>query len=259
MAIHIDNWISNSEPDYYTMFIKAWIPFNAWYVDKYKTTEDKKALKEIKETKNEFRNRIETLLTNSDKEAKKFREELAHLQKELVDKHISNYGKPLSFKSIQFDEYFPEIITKKVDNIFYKITPNKETGFHCIITSENPKQDYMDRKINPYSTETLKLDNQYISLPEGMQSIILGLYKEVDPKNRLNLIKEYNSLDSLCLDVDLKICLKDDKVLIAQALIQILYELRCLLFHGIINPNSNNKSVYKHAYYILNQIIKSLN
>jgi hypothetical protein len=29
---NIDHWLNQSEPDYYLFFLKAWIPFNAWYV-----------------------------------------------------------------------------------------------------------------------------------------------------------------------------------------------------------------------------------
>ena len=30
---NIKDWIGRSEPDYYMMFVKAWIPFNAWYIN----------------------------------------------------------------------------------------------------------------------------------------------------------------------------------------------------------------------------------
>jgi hypothetical protein len=29
---NIDHWIRQAEPDYYVFFVKAWIPFNAWYI-----------------------------------------------------------------------------------------------------------------------------------------------------------------------------------------------------------------------------------
>ena len=28
----ISKWIDKSEPDFYTLFIKAWIPYNSWYM-----------------------------------------------------------------------------------------------------------------------------------------------------------------------------------------------------------------------------------
>ena len=31
--IHLQNWINWSKPDFYSMFVKSWIPFNAWYMD----------------------------------------------------------------------------------------------------------------------------------------------------------------------------------------------------------------------------------
>ena len=29
--IHIEKWATQASIDYYMQFIKAWIPFNAWY------------------------------------------------------------------------------------------------------------------------------------------------------------------------------------------------------------------------------------
>ena len=29
--LHIDEWLKRSDEDFYTLFVKAWIPFNAWY------------------------------------------------------------------------------------------------------------------------------------------------------------------------------------------------------------------------------------
>lgn len=34
-TIHLRNWVDWSNPDYYTMFVKAWIPFNAWFMDSF--------------------------------------------------------------------------------------------------------------------------------------------------------------------------------------------------------------------------------
>ena len=51
----------------------------------------------------------------------------------------------------------------------------------------------------------------------------------------------------------------DDEDKVAQVLIQLLYNLRCLIFHGELNPTESNMEVYEHAYHIQSMIIKELN
>jgi hypothetical protein len=36
---NIKQWLEKSEVDYFTQFVKAWIPFNAWYRREYDTLE----------------------------------------------------------------------------------------------------------------------------------------------------------------------------------------------------------------------------
>ena len=36
---NIKQWLEKSEVDYFTQFVKAWIPFNAWYRNTYDTLE----------------------------------------------------------------------------------------------------------------------------------------------------------------------------------------------------------------------------
>ena len=31
----IAKWLEKAEPDYYTLFIKVWIPYNAWYMHNF--------------------------------------------------------------------------------------------------------------------------------------------------------------------------------------------------------------------------------
>ena len=58
-----EKWKNLASIDYFTHFIKAWIPFNAWYKNFYPDlTTDRKAIDEIKSTSNKFRNKLVSLL-----------------------------------------------------------------------------------------------------------------------------------------------------------------------------------------------------
>lgn len=50
----------------------------------------------------------------------------------------------------------------------------------------------------------------------------------------------------------------DDTDLLAQGIIEILYNLRCILFHGEIQPSKDNLKIYEPAFYMLRLLIKSI-
>ncbi|WP_287693246.1 hypothetical protein, partial [Microcystis sp. M078S1] len=73
-----EKWKNLASIDYFTHFIKAWIPFNAWYKNFYPDlTTDRKAIDEIKSTSNKFRNKLVSLLINGDNDGVAFKSRIA--------------------------------------------------------------------------------------------------------------------------------------------------------------------------------------
>lgn len=257
---HINNWVDSSEPDYYTMYIKSWIPFNAWYFSEYNTQKDKEALDKIKSTRNKIRNRIEALLQNDNYESKNFRYHLGQLHLQLESKRIMNYGTIISFKTIKLDDVPEETITDtdRSKNI-YKAIPNKSTGYRIIVTNKTNTNTFFDRTYNPYDIDRLKLDNQFISSNPTMKKKILECFEKINPNRPFNLVSTSRSKgDYIVLDSDSRIHFIKDTVLIAKSLISVLYSLRCLLFHGVLDPTKSNLKIYEHAYFLLKSIITEL-
>ncbi len=73
MAIntHITNWIDRAEliMDYYTLFIKSWIPYNAWYMHNFydedsnpKRDRGAAIISHINSSSNRYRDKIKYLL-----------------------------------------------------------------------------------------------------------------------------------------------------------------------------------------------------
>jgi len=258
--LHIDNWIAKAEPDFYTMFIKAWIPFNAWYFTEFDTKIDSVALKQIKDTKNKIRNRIEALLQNDDNESKTFRFNLAQLHIQLESRRIMNYGSIVSFQNIVLEDYLPPASTDndKKGNI-YKAIPNKTTGYRAVIVDKSGKS-LLDKTFNPYDFNALITDGQYILLTDAkIQEKIRICFGNINPKKTINIIsKSRIKTDFILLDADLKIQFINDTEIIAKSLIQVLYTLRCLLFHGELDPTEINQAIYEYSFGILKTLIKEL-
>jgi len=260
LKLHIDNWITRAEPDYYTMFIKAWIPFNAWYFTEYSTKKDSVALKEIKNTKNKIRNRIEALLTNDDNISKTFRFNLSQLHIELDARRIMNYGTIVSFRSIILEDYtpLPATDTDRKGNV-YKAIPDKSKGYKAIILDKSGKT-LLDRTFNPYNFDSLITDTQYVALGDSkIQEKVRLCFAKINPESPISIISNSNvKSEYILLDSDLKVKMISDTELIAKSLIQTLYTLRCLLFHGELDPSETNQPIYENAFHILKILIKEL-
>ena len=260
LKLHIDNWINRAEPDFYTMFIKAWIPFNAWYFTEYSTKKYSVALKEIKNTKNKIRNRIEALLKNDDAESKTFRFHLSKLHLELEARRIMNYGNLVSFKNIIMEVYTPAPSTDKdkKGNI-YKAIPDKTKGYRAVILDKVGKT-LLDKTFNPYDFNALIIENQYVALGDSkIQEKIRLCFAAIDPLKPISIITTTNiKSDYILLENDFKIKMIKDTELIAKSIIHILYTLRCLLFHGELDPSYTNQLIYENAFHIIKTLIKEL-
>ncbi len=88
-----EKWKSLASIDYFTQFVKAWIPFNAWYKNYYPDLKtDREAINEVKAHPNSFRNRLFRLLDNQDNESVAFKSRISELHLELERNHIYNKG-----------------------------------------------------------------------------------------------------------------------------------------------------------------------
>ena len=101
-----EKWKSLASVDYFTQFVKAWIPFNAWYKNYYPELDtDRKAITEIKTNhNNKFRSRLISLLKDRGNEGIAFKSRIAELHVELERKHIFNKGNRITFEDISIED-----------------------------------------------------------------------------------------------------------------------------------------------------------
>ena len=141
----------------------------------------------------------------------------------------------------------------------YKAIPNKTNGYRAVIIAKSGKT-LMDKTFNPYVFKDLISDSQYIALADAkIQEKIRICFGSINPENPINIVSNSKiKSEFILLDSDLKIQFVNDTELIAKALIQILYTLRCLLFHGELDPTDINQGIYEHSFAILKTLIKEL-
>lgn len=98
---NIRRWIEQSDIDYISHYIKAWIPFNAWYNANYPTlNSDREKINSIKNNGNTIRNKINTLMENDGQESLEFKSFLASLHQELLNTHVDGRDGRIWFQDI---------------------------------------------------------------------------------------------------------------------------------------------------------------
>lgn len=259
---NIEQWIRQAEPDYYVFFLKVWIPFNAWYVAELPDLKKKDSdiIKELQDHVNSKpRKIIENFLINSDYDSLEFQSHLAELHYFLEKNSLYHNSSRLSFKKLSLTEN-PIKFKKDLDEKGNLYKAEKTSSYFQAFIEEKSGKVILDFKQPRYQLDDLTKDNDYIRLNnKKIQNKILDHYKDIDPRKPINLLSASSDKTKYILLKSKNSCkFINDKENVAKGCIKILYSLRCMLFHGEIEPNNSNRPVYQHAYYLLRLLLKEL-
>lgn len=277
---NIPTWLDLAELkiDYYTQFIKSWIPFNAWYTISYHSEtlhNDRLIIDTIKNTSNPFRDRLINLIRGQDNESKDFRYMIAQLYLQLEAHSIPNHDYRINFSSINISRNSQTQASDNHRNLHYKVdfnisAPKTTKRLKCEIFdgSRAMRNIYLD-EFHDWSMDELLNSPKYMALsPERREKLRL-CYEEINPFKPVNVVLKpivdrrsgkYSKPSSRCIviDADNHIYFIEDPETISKVIIEILYLLRCALFHGEINPTLTNQVVYEKAFNILKVLIQEL-
>lgn len=263
MPIKIDRWIEKSGIDYYISFIKAWIPFNAWYMSEYydedaKITSDSAILDKIKKEDNIFKQKIKSLITKSGEDSEEFKMHLYHLQKSLETHPISKCDS-LSFDRICIflnteKNYTFKAGTKTYKGIFDSSKKRTDNRF-SVEAMKKDGSTIAKIEIQNCKEETLISHPDFAKCCEKDKEYLKKCLSAIFPKKPISILS-HNPKKGIHIHKDLYMV--EDVNLIAQGIITMLYELRCKLFHGELDPTESNSSTYRHAYHLLYILIKEL-
>ncbi len=256
-------WKRLMEVDWLGQYGKAWIAFNAWYSNNFKTggerARDIVIIEKIRNDEGYICSRIENWLSGRNPDQISFQSDLANLHKSLDSNFITTDKRNVCFKEVEDYAYVREIREKK-HKIKYKVTINVG-GKQRLVTIKNASGIKMFHKtINSKEEDkfrgigwekNLDRDGYFESLSEPQKQYLKSYLEETSPIHNLladdanpTIIGPYE--------------FTNNKSLIARSIIIILYQLRNALFHGEIIPDSNARHVYQHAYLILKRIIRAI-
>jgi hypothetical protein len=259
----IDNserWLAIAETDYLTLFVKAWIPFNAWYRNSYPAIKtDKETINRIKSTSNLFRDKILSLLNGRDYNSRIFRDKIGFLYHILEENYIPSADNRISFEEITIERNPDTIkINQKQGwnykaELIYTNPPHNNLNINILVTGRNGATKYTHSQ-NKYDVDDIRTNiKNSSSLNESQVATLIETYEFINPKRAISLISDNrNGIEA----ADIKLIEDVDKL--AKGIIEILYKLRCILFHGELNPSKENQKAYEPAFYILKTLISSL-
>jgi hypothetical protein len=260
---HKQRWlqIANGEFEYSILFIKAWLPFNAWYCNSYpeKENKDRPILHLVKTTNNFFKTRIIALLEGDNEDSTTFRLNLVKLHSQLEICKVPTVQDCISFKQINYRTNPETIFTKNYRSHTFKIETLIPTDPHYykikVDVVNNIDANILPYKHNKYSIEHLKTNTDFKNLSEQKQNIVIEGFESLKPNKKESLIvsKKADSLSTIK-----EVLFTKNTDLLAQSIIEVLYNIRCILFHGEIQPNKDNLKIYEPAFYMLRLLIKSL-
>jgi hypothetical protein len=277
----IEKWVEKSEIDYMTYFIKTWIPFNAWYNRNYDSNwSDRQKIEEIKEDQsNAYYKTISDLLENraSSQLGEEFRGYIGalHAQLEAIQLEYSNRHDEveiLSFTSCLKSKNLTNKIEEVHNGIRYYL--ERFDGQHFDATS-NVKMTIKDRSGNTtfnfehncYDVEHTQNElsrEPLVSFNQRLQAIkYLEELKPIIVKSALQEGSQtYDSQNYYECGVYKFVrdmgSTTNPSYYTTAALIEILYQLRNLLFHGQIEPTPEVQPIYKNAYLIMRMLIPKL-
>ncbi len=270
---NINLWIQHSDIDYIGHFIKAWIPFNAWYNSSFSTLHsDREKISAIKTQPNSVRNGINSLMESDSQQGQEFRSYLSALYYQLQQNQIDGRNDRIWFENAlkeknsrhkidnrEFgrDKYYLE----RTDGAYLgditemKVVIKRKSDNSIIFNYTHPSYDLIHFQAHP----------DYQNLSNRRKEQVRLMFQELEPV-KINTLLETNMSESpvnyyqcdsytLRRDITNTSCYA---IHIVKALVEVLYQLRNVLFHGELVPNNGAQKVYKEAYSILKMILEKI-
>lgn len=255
----IAEWKKLADIDYYGMFVKAYIPFNAWLNDNFSEPKDREKINRIKSKPNRFRDKITNLLDSPSQEGANFRNSIGALHHCLEICPLQNQGETITFSDVYIGKNPQNVFEDKYRGIGIRVQyGNGGDKTETLSLIKNRKGNALfSCKQKDYDFEEISKNADLGMQKTDYRTRLLECYKQANPNLKVNLLAnpKENEDNKYLMG---SITFIKDKEKIAQGLIEIIYNLRNTLFHGELDPNEYTNNIYGAAYKILRELIEAL-
>ncbi len=254
---NLRRWRESAEIDWFSHFIKAWIPFNAWMTTTYGELSDRDLLDKVKGGNNVVFNRIVPMLDpNQDRsqDADEFRLQVAELHRLLQSCVVEGRRGRVSFETVDigYNSHTKEQVvawkrtfTVERDvpakgNVAISVTATATTAAFAFTQVEHNRQELED-------------DPSFQKLEPGHRTRVLAMHDAIAPRIVRSVLATPGAKDTLKCG---SVAFVADPQKVFSALVDVLYSLRNALFHGAITPNEQHNEIYEPAYHIVMRLVR---
>jgi len=251
-----DAWLRMSDIDYLGQFVKAWLAFNAWYRSAYTETQDRKIIEEIKWQSNPVLNTLRPKLESPSDEAVQFRAEIAMLHQRLDNYEIAS-GKGDLKNRIYFRRVFlrhnpPSVESEKRYGIKSEARLLANGQVEASVTRENGGTLFLLSACR-FNLDALRALSDFTALSLPQQNALIRVYCKVSPEWVCDLISHQEP------DVPKIVCgaytFHCGRDALFAGIVEILYQMRCTLFHGELAPTKEAVICYEPAFRLVRRFL----
>ena len=275
----IEKWVNKSEIDYMTYFIKTWIPFNAWYNRNYLNGSDRAKIQEIKkDSGNAFYKAISDLLEGriSAQEGEEFRGYIGALHSQLEASQIIYHYRPQHEDVLSFERCLKSINDRNItnesyDGITYYLERVDSPTFGEVsevkITIKNrSNKTTFNYTHNVFDVSHVQAEMESKSISYNQSAQVISYLENLHPIIIKSALQEtyMSGNENHCYECGNYSFVRNPSnttnpsYQTTAALIEVLYQLRNLLFHGQIEPTPDIQPIYQNAYLIMRMLIPKL-
>jgi len=258
------------------MFIHAWIPFNAWFrsefYDMNARNGDRELIDRLKTQPNKIKNRIIALILGRDDHARYFKSLLSNLNSQLKAHAIHHNGRRVGLNTTCIADNTNNSMNMSSHGYDYKCVYNYRAArgtnrVRCEVISRRSGMTKYLIEILDWSLEDFHTNPDFQGMEEKHRLKLEECFLFINPKKPEEIVKDVtpNANDSytqprnsIVIDAENGLFVVNDIDKVSQVIIQLLYNLRCAIFHGEIEPTATNMGIYEPAFLILNILNQEL-
>jgi hypothetical protein len=257
---NIAYWKQRIELDYFTQFIKAYILFNAWYRHAFPNLKTEREILDAIKTQStaHVRSKCLPMLTDTVEEAKQLQNALANLHQHLERYHLHNRdGQRISFTSFYLERN-PNVVQQGTNNsIKFKVDATRTKANNIVtavrVTVEKSNGDVISMTQSEYGWSDLEQKTEFQWLSPTQVTNLRFYYEAASPRRLVDLT---NTQQGSVPIGSFQFC--NNPAHIFAGMIEVIYDLRNLLFHGELIPSQDTNEIYGAAYAVLRELIRPI-
>lgn len=255
---NLKQWLDKSEIDFFTHFVKAWIPFNAWFRDAYgSTATEREILDQIKADGNRIRSRMMAKFEGEEREAQEIRNHIAALHGRLsADPLKDQKGRRISFEEVRVGRNLVNPATLTAGGWTYAVERlDSPPRIQCKAVDRNRVIRVDFTHDGKWDLEVLEENQDFLRMNPTRASGLRQCYRSANPDRVESLLAGAGDRNPLTMDSYKFI---RDGAKIFAGLIDVLYAMRNMLFHGELVPDTKSNETYEPAYHLVRHLVKTI-